>query len=272
VATEGTWVLVGTGSADSSSNLSTPLAEALTLGPLTVGMSKSSSCGALLSKGTFGVSESSKLGVSPGNEEGKEGRNILHVAPLRLLVEVVEESLPLNAIDRHHLTLLELLKEHLDVVRLSGVHELVVRGDFIPLVGDIVCPLFKRVHRCGAGNAWERLELFFEDLFDIHGRLIVSGYITVMESLEKFRPNAVWITVSILESRVIVFCGGCVIGCHCRTEVLKGLKKQVVKEGLVLPVQVPARCCRRGWTVGVESLFFGAVQRGPGTSEPLVAN
>ncbi len=90
------------------------------------------------------------------------------------------------------------------------------------------------------------MDLFFEDLFDIHGRLIVSGYIVVMESLEEFRPNAVWITVNILESRVIVFCSVCMIGGHCRTKVLKGLEKQVVKEGLVLPVQVPERYCRRG--------------------------
>jgi hypothetical protein len=64
--------------------------------------------------------------VSPGNEEGEEGRNILHVAPRRLLVEVVGEFSPLNDIDLHHLTRLELLKEHLDVMRLSVVHELVV--------------------------------------------------------------------------------------------------------------------------------------------------
>ena len=63
----------------------------------------------------FGGGESSKLGVSPGNEEGEEGRNILHVAPRRLLVEVVGEFSPLNDIDLHHLTRLELLKEHLDV-------------------------------------------------------------------------------------------------------------------------------------------------------------
>ena len=66
-----------------------------------------------------------------------------------------------------------------------------------------------------------------------------------MESFEEFRPNAVWITVSILESGVVVLCGGCVVGSHCRTKVLKGLEKQVVKEGLILPVQAPARYSRR---------------------------
>ena len=257
-ATEGAvCVIVVADSADSSSNFSAPLLEALKLVPVLVGMSKSSSCGALMmidlllflqkeklataiylfglgtllsgpgfvSEGTFCVSESGKLGVSPGNEEGEEGRNILHVAPLRLLVEVVGEFSPLNAIDLHHLTRLELLKEHLDVPRLCVVHELVVRSEFVPLVGDVVCPFFECFHRCGAGNAWEGLDLFFEGLLDIHGRLIVSGHVVVMESFEEFRPNAVWITVSILESGVVVLCGGCVVGSHCRTKVLKGLEK-----------------------------------------------
>ena len=93
-----------------------------------------------------------------------------------------------------------------------------------------------------------------------------------MESFEEFRPNAVLITVSILESSVVILCGGCVVGSHCRTKVLKGLEKQVVKEGLILPVQAPARYCRRGWTVGVKSLCFRAVQRTPRTSKPIVAN
>ncbi len=50
------------------------------------------------------------------------------------------EFFPLNAIDLHHdhLTLLELLKEHLDVTRLCVVHDLVVRSEFVPLLGDVV--------------------------------------------------------------------------------------------------------------------------------------
>ena len=188
--------------ADNSSNFSAPLLEALTLVLVLVGMSKSSSCGALVSEGTFGLGKSVKLGVSEGNEQGEEGRNVLHVSPLRLLVEVLGEFSPLNAIDLHHLTLLKLLKEHLDVRRLCVVHDLVVRSEFVPLLGDLVGPFFKGFHRRRSGHAGKGLELFLEGLLDIDGRLIVSGHVVVMESFEKFRPNAVWITVIILDRRI----------------------------------------------------------------------
>ena len=201
--------------ADNSSNFSAPLLEALTLVLVLASMGKGSSCGALVSEGTFGLGKSVKLGVSEGNEQGEEGRNVLHVSPLRLLVEVLGEFSPLNAIDLHHLTLLKLLKEHLDVRRLCVVHDLVVRSEFVPLLGDLVGPFFKGFHRRGAGNAGKGLDLFFEGLLDIHGRLIVSGHVVVMESFEKFRPNAVWITVIILEDCIVVFGGGCVSYSHC---------------------------------------------------------
>ena len=121
-------------------------------------------------------------------------------------------------------------------------------------------------------SADEGLELFLEGLLDIHGRLIVSGHVVVMESFEKFRPNAVWITVIILEGWLVVFCGRCMSCSHRRTKVLKGIEKQAVKEDLIRPVQAPARCCRRRWTVRVIPLHFRVKSHAPGAVEGVVAD
>jgi hypothetical protein len=171
-------VIVDAGSADRSSNFSAPLLEALTLVLVLVGMSKSSSCGALVSEGTFGVGKSVKLGAIKGHEQGEEGRNILHVCPLRLLIEVLGEFSALDAIDLHHLTLLELLRQHLDVPRLCVIHDLVVRSECFPLLGDLVGPLLELLqgrHAELGTPGKESAEHFLEGLWDIHGRLIISG-------------------------------------------------------------------------------------------------
>lgn len=195
-------VVIGTSATDCSGHLSSQLLQALTLVPVSMG--ENSSCIALVSECSFGGGKSVKLSASKGNEQGEEGRDILHVLTLLLLTEILGKLSPFNAVDLGHLTCLELLIEHLYVPRLGVIHDSFVWCELIPLPSGVIRPVFEFSNRCRVGDARKGREQFLEGLLVVHGRQIVSGHVVIVESFEEFRSNTVRLAVGVLESCIVV--------------------------------------------------------------------